>query len=106
MSTGGAQGVKFDSSAVRATISPNTRLICSCRVVAPRKGCSERFIVLILATSLNVYGSVLAQVISDNSCQFTLASIIIRDDCVHSSGFARNPVQIRSVFSTTLPYRR
>jgi len=35
-----------------------------------------------------------------------LASIIIRDDCVHSSGFDRNPVQIRSVFSTTLPYRR
>src|SRR5216684_7823444 len=105
MSTAGAQGVKFDSSAVRPTISPNTRLICSFRVVAPRKGCSQRFVVLILATSFNVYGSVLAQVISDNSCQFTLPAIVIRNDCVHSSGFARNPVQIGSAFSTRLPYR-
>src|SRR4029077_105391 len=74
MSTAGAQGVKFDSSPVRPTTSPNTRLICSCRVVAPRKGCSQRFIVLILITSLFFKNLSWPRAISDNSCQLRLPS--------------------------------
>ena len=37
MSTAGAQGVKFDSSSVRPTKSPITRLIWSCRAVTPQE---------------------------------------------------------------------
>src|ERR1700682_1010739 len=51
MSTAGAQGVRFDSSPPRSSISPNTRLSCSCSVVAPREEGSQRFIALILSTS-------------------------------------------------------
>src|SRR5256884_6049122 len=54
MSTAGAQGVRFDSSPARSSISPNTRLNCSCSVVVPRDG-SQRFSVLIFATSLNLF---------------------------------------------------
>src|SRR5208282_432081 len=106
MSTAGAQGVKFDSSAVRPTTSPNTRLICSCRVVAPRKGCSQRLIVLILAPSLNVYGSVLAK---GNFRQLMSVHIAVDRNTQQLCSLFRvrsHPAQIRSAFSTILPYLR